>query len=204
MERLLIDAGELLPPTFRSRADFQSWAERSVASRPNNEYRTVAPTGKLRVLHTRVWQPQGGEVDLSEVEAEVKRCKKVYRLGRVCFDPWQLAGPAQRLKRAGVRMEPVDATGGNLSAMARELMAGFSDDRVELYDDERLTRDLRSMSLVERSYGVRVESPRSREHGHADLGTAFCLALLAASKIKTDRMRRDAEFTKRLREAVIA
>ena len=36
------------------------------------------------------------------------------------------------------------------------------------------------MRVVEKSYGFRLESPRD-EHGHGDLGTAFSLALLAAT-----------------------
>ena len=63
-------------------------------------------------------------------------------------------------------------------------MDGFRDGRIELYDDEDLLRDLRSMSLVERSYGFRLESPRTREGGHGDAGQAYVLALHGASKLR--------------------
>jgi len=148
MERLLIDAGELLPSPLRSREQLEEWAERKAGEKPRGEYETIMPTGKVRLLHTRVWKPQGGEIDLSEIESEVLRCRKAFKLGRVAFDPWQLASPAQRLRRRGVRMEPVDPTGGNLTTMARLVMEGFRGQTAELYDDEALLRDLRSMSLV--------------------------------------------------------
>lgn len=38
------------------------------------------------------------------------------------------------------------------------------------------------MHVVEKSYGFRLESPHD-EHGHGDLGTAFALAMLAASEL---------------------
>ena len=81
-------------------------------------------------------------------------------------------------------------------------MEAFRGRKAELYEDEMLLTDLRSMSLVERSYGFRLESPRSREAGHGDLGQAYVLALFGASQIKNQVRRSGAP--ERGREAVPA
>lgn len=185
MEKIMLDVGPLFPAEgYVSRAAYDAWADRSLAYRPPGTTEPIVPTGVLKLLHVWVRRPRGGEIDLGEIETEVMRCRSTYRLGLVCFDPWQMADVARRLRRKGARMTSVDPTGGNLTTQAKLVLEAFRENKVELYPDEGLLRDLRSMSLVERSYGFRLESPRTREHGHGDAGTAFVLALYAASKVK--------------------
>jgi hypothetical protein len=56
---------------------------------------------------------------------------------------------------------------------------------LELYSDPDLKRDIQRMRIEERNYGFRLVSPRD-EHGHGDLGSAFALAMLAASEIAAE------------------
>ncbi len=58
----------------------------------------------------------------------------------------------------------------------------FNDRRVQLYDCEPLRRDLHKLRVEEKSYGVRLTSPRDGE-GHGDTFSAFALALLLAHEL---------------------
>ena len=81
-----------------------------------------------------------------------------------------------------VPMMEVPQTGQNLQRVATVLIEAFNDHRVELYDDADLRRDLTRMRVEERQYGFRLTSPRD-DLGHGDLGSAFALAMLAASEL---------------------
>jgi hypothetical protein len=130
----------------------------------------------------RIWKPEGGEIDLDGVEAEVRRLAGVFGCG-IFADPWEGRAMCQRFRKAGLRAEAVDATGGNLETQALELLAAFRENRVELFDHPQLLADLRALRIVERSYGFRLESPRSKAGGHGDAASAFGLALLGLKRI---------------------
>ena len=53
---------------------------------------------------------------------------------------------------------------------------------MQCYECEPLHRDLHKLRVVEKSYGVRLESPRDGE-GHGDTFSAFALALLMAHEL---------------------
>jgi hypothetical protein len=75
----------------------------------------------------------------------------------------------------------ITSTGKNLQAIAPAVLEAFNDRRLQLYEDPDLRRDLQRLRVEERTYGFRLTSPRD-ERGHGDLGTAFSLAMLAASE----------------------
>ena len=88
----------------------------------------------------------------------------------------------QTVPTSHVPMTEVPQTGQNLQRMATTLIEAFNDHRVELFDDTNLRRDLTRFRIEERAYGFRLVSPRD-EHGHGDTGSAFTLAMLAASEL---------------------
>jgi hypothetical protein len=85
-------------------------------------------------------------------------------------------------RRVWLPMVEVAPVGANLQRQATVVLEAFSDRRLSLYADADLRRDLNRMRVVEKAYGFRLESPHDSE-GHGDMGSAFCLALLAASEI---------------------
>jgi len=103
-----------------------------------------------------------------------------YRFRAVNYDPWQAEHLSQRLSLLNLPMVPITPTGANHQRIATTLIEAFNDRRVDLYEDENLKRDLRRLRVEERAYGFRLVAPRD-ESGHGDLGTAFSLAILAAS-----------------------
>lgn len=170
--------------------------------------------GTIRLAHVGVWRPdKGRKVNLQDIEDSLIKLHLKYQLKRLNYDSWQATHLAQRLTAAGlvtdtdrypavglvsesqgsaVRHRPkvpmfeVPPTGGNLQSIASTLIEAFNDRRVRLYEHADLRRDLLRLRVEERSYGYRLTSPRD-EHGHGDVGSAFGLAMLAASELASKR-----------------
>jgi phage terminase large subunit-like protein len=138
----------------------------------------------LRLVHCAVWRPDGGEVDLDAVEREIVAVHQRFGLASLLADKWQAVGMLQRLQKRGVRAEGVDFSGGTLREMASEVLRVFRDGTLDLYPDGDLLADLRGLRLVEKSYGTRLESPRSKSGGHGDTATALALALLGCKRLR--------------------
>jgi len=146
---------------------------------------SIAGTGKLRLACVRHWIPTPGKkLKLSHVEAAVLEIHERLGLSAVAFDPWEAALMAERLENAGLNMVQTNFSGSNLVAMASAMLEEFADNNVELFPHEQLIADLRRMSIVEKSYGMRLAANRSNTEGHADLGTALALAVLASREFK--------------------
>jgi len=118
-------------------------------------------------------------VQLPEVTARVAELARLFRLARIAFDVWQGQHMGQLLQAEGLPMMPVQFGQATLPAMAAEVLSAFNDRTIELYPDVDLLADLAKLRVVERSYGVRLESPRDAR-GHGDTATALAIALLAA------------------------
>ncbi len=159
--------------------------------------------GLIRLAFTRVWRPRRGQkVNLQDVEDALVQLHGRFTLKQLNYDPWQAMHMASRLQSGGFgklaqRKDPkarlpvaeVTSTSKNLQAMATALLEAFNDRRLELYEDSDLRRDLTRLRVEERSYGFRLTSPHD-ELGHGDLGTAFSLALLAATDLAAKRVLR--------------
>jgi phage terminase large subunit-like protein len=139
-------------------------------------------TGRLRLAHAVSFAPTATrKVDLQSVEKAVIAVHRQFNLRLLSYDPYEARLLAQRAIQVGVPMEEVTFSGVNLVAMASSLLEAFTSRQLELYNHPGLLADLRRARLVERSYGMRLESPRG-VHGHGDLATGFMLALLAARR----------------------
>jgi hypothetical protein len=171
--------------------------------------RDHAGHGRIRFAHTRVWRPaKGMKVDLQTVEDFLFDLHARFGLKQLNFDPWEARHMASRLQSGGMgrlaksRLDAygrapadrpslpvveVSPSGKNLQAVATAVIEAFNDRRVELYPEPDLHRDLTRFRVEERSYGFRLTSPHD-EHGHGDLGTAFSLAMLAASELAGKRV----------------
>lgn len=157
--------------------------------------------GSIRLAFTRIWRPsKDKKINLQSIEDAIIDLHMRFRLRCLNYDPWQATHMAQRLSAAGVGMSPhyhgryeaeftrrvpmseVPHTGSNLQAMASTIIEAFNDRRIELYENADLRRDLLKFRVEEKSYGFRLVSPQD-EYGHGDTGSAFALAMLAASEI---------------------
>jgi hypothetical protein len=162
--------------------------------------RTHAGHGNIRLAFTRSWRPaKGKKVDLQEVEDALAVLHDSFGFKQLNYDPWEARHMASRLQSGGMGrpagetrwgrqrrealpMVECPPTGKTLQAIATAVIEAFNDRRLELFEDADLRRDLSRLRIEERQYGFRLVSPED-EHGHGDLGTAFCLATLAASEL---------------------
>lgn len=146
------------------------------------EYRYTDPTGRLAVATVDLWKPQPGErVSLTEIENTLRRLDEMFRFVAVGADPWQAAMLIERLQVAGMPIESCDFTGPHMKLMASCMLEAFRERNIELPDHSPLISDLRKLRVTERSYGIRLESPRDGT-GHGDSATALAISLLVASR----------------------
>ena len=136
-------------------------------------------TQRLRLAECKSWAPSRvtKQVDLEEVERAVLNANQRFHFGSCGFDPYQAALMAQRLSRRNVHMSEVVFSGKNLDSMASTLLDVFRSRRIDMYDEPRLVADLQRLTIVEKSYGYKLEAVRD-ESGHADTATALAIALL--------------------------
>jgi phage terminase large subunit-like protein len=82
-----------------------------------------ASTQKVRLVWHRIFEPTPVEpVDFEAmVEATVLDLNKRFRVIAVKTDPWQMQAVAQRLQRAGVRVEEFPQSPGNLTIASQNL-----------------------------------------------------------------------------------
>jgi hypothetical protein len=153
---------------------------------------TDAETQRIQVADVRSWAPTTGrDIDLIAVEAAIREAHHRFRFSVLRYDPYQAALMAQRLQRSGIHCQEVPFSGKNLDQMASTLLEVFRNRRIDIpgkladgideRDDpfRRLVRDLLRLTIVEKSFGFKLESTRDEE-GHADTATALAIALSAA------------------------
>lgn len=134
-------------------------------------------SGKLRLASLQVWTPpRGGKVEIEKIEQTIADAHGLLNIAAVGADPWQAAYLIERLRKRGVPIEPVDPTGNNLKSMCSATLEAFNEANIELYPTAPLLADLRALRVVEKSYGVRLDSPRGPA-GHGDAATALSIAL---------------------------
>jgi hypothetical protein len=150
--------------------------------------------GRIRLAAARLWKPTTGKrVDLIDVERTIRELDRQFRLERVAVDPWQAELLAQRLEtdslhrrrqqflppRTNSWVAEVPPTAANLRQIASLTIESFVDRRVQLFDFAPLREDLMKLRVEEKSYGIRLTSPRDGT-GHGDTFSAFAVALLVA------------------------
>ena len=78
------------------------------------------------------------------------------------------------------------AHGRQLEAQATLIIESFTDCRLQLYNFGPLRSDLNKLRAEEKSYGIRLTSPKDGD-GHGDTFSAFGLALLVAHEVAGKR-----------------
>jgi hypothetical protein len=154
------------------------------SSKPEFEIEHIEGTGRLKLVHLRLWKPvNGGKVDLENVESTIIDLHSRFRFQRLVSDPWQAEQMIQRMSRR-MQVSSVPFTGPNLQAMASGMLDVFREGVIDLFPDDDLVADLRELRISERSYGFRLESPRG-DRGHGDSATALTLAVHASRLLRS-------------------
>lgn len=158
-------------------------------------------TGKIRLAHARVWKPTSAKkVDLNTVEAHILDMDRIFGLEACAFDPWQAELLATRIEANALRrrrnarrrewakpfMREITPSAANLREQAGLTIEYFTDHKLELADCPALQSDLLKLRAEEKSYGIRLVSPRD-ETGHGDTFSAFALALVIGHEVAQKR-----------------
>ncbi len=150
-----------------------------------NEYVHHTGTGRMKLVRLRTWKPtNGNRVDLADVESEIVGCHQTYGLSLVSCDQWQAEYLLQRLASKGIRVDACHFTGPTLQEMAVATLDSFREQRLDIFDHADLIADLKHLRVVEKSYGYRLQSPRSATRGHGDASQALSIALRAARRLQ--------------------
>lgn len=155
----------------------------SIADEPDHELIVHEPTGRYRVAAVNVWRPgPGRKVELEAVEQAIIEAHRRFNLACVGYDPWQAEYLAQRLTKLRVPTEAVQFVPQNLQSMAQTTLETFNERLIDVPDSEDLLADLRKLRIVEKSYGIRLDSPRGPS-GHGDTATGLAVALHTAKRL---------------------
>lgn len=163
--------------------------ELGLSDEPPPEYDEVyePPTGKLKLVRLNVWNPadsETGKVKIEDVENTIIALHQRFQFVSIGADPWQTSYVIERLRNADMRIEPVDFTPKNLQSMCSVVLESFVERNIQLFPDANLLNDLRNLKIVEKSYGVRLESPRG-PNGHGDSATALAICLHLAKNVQS-------------------
>lgn len=156
---------------------------------------------RIRLAHHKLWKPEpGNKVDLTAVETHILELDALFGLEYVAYDPWQHELLAQRLEvnsehqRRNQRrffwanpwLQEVTQSAANLREIAGLTIEYVGDRRLECYPCPRLRDDLLKLRAEEKSYGIRLVSPRD-DTGHGDTYSAFANALFIGHDLTTKR-----------------
>jgi hypothetical protein len=169
----------------------------------------VADNGRsstVQLAHHKLWRgTPGAKVNIADIERHVLDIDAQFSLEFLGYDPWQAEHLAQRLEQLTLHrrrtttiykpirqrgsapwMREVQPTAANLRQQATLTIESFQDRRLRFYPCEPLKRDLHKLRVEEKSYGIRLVSPRDGE-GHGDTFSAFANALLISHELAGKR-----------------
>jgi phage terminase large subunit-like protein len=137
-------------------------------------------TRVVRLIAHRVLTPTPGDpIDFeSTIERTVLEWREKFLLRRLLYDPFQMAAVAQRLQRAGVKMEEFPQTLGNLTAATQNLYDLIQSRAIALYPAPDLRLAISRAVMHESARGWRLD--KLKQHHKIDSVVALSMASLAA------------------------
>jgi len=139
-------------------------------------------TKLVRLVTHKVFTPTPGDpINFEDtVEATVLEWRKRFMLRKVWFDPYQMAAVAQRLAKAGVKIEEYPQTVPNLTAATSNLYDLLQGRGLLLYPDAQMRLAISRAIIVESARGWRLD--KLKQAHKIDVVVALGMACLAAVK----------------------
>ncbi len=134
-------------------------------------------TGLVVVEALETWAPQGGKIELPEVEADVMALAQRFDAPLVT-DPWQGVLLAQRLTQKGVRVMEYPFTADSRRRLFTTLLDLIRSHRLRARPHEALRRELLGLEVEETAAGWRVDH-RSGQHDDHVMATALAAQQVA-------------------------
>ena len=138
-----------------------------------------AKTQRVRVVTHKCFRPTSfAPIDFGLVEATLKDLEARFQVASVTYDPFQAEYLAQRLITAGIRMQPLPQTTGNLTQAASTLSELILGKNLVTYASDELREAVRNAAIVESARGMRVA--KERPGAKIDVLAALSFACLGA------------------------
>jgi phage terminase large subunit-like protein len=136
----------------------------------------------------RIYQPAPDDpLDFETcVEATVLDLHARFQVRQVLYDPFQMASTAQRLQRAGVRMQEYPQSVPNLTQASQNLFELIKGRNIVAYPDDAIRLALSRAVAVEGSRGWKI----SKEKQSHRIDVVIALAMAALSAIQTQSIYR--------------
>lgn len=165
---------------FPQRGPFQSMVVGIDAGVSNDCFAIVGVTKegeRVAVRYARVWKPpEGGTIDFSEPEAELRRLGKEGRVACFTYDPMQLHDMATRLTRAGVGWFQAFDQGAKRLVADKQLHDMIRDRRLMHDGNAILTEHVKNANAKTEGDKLRI----IKRADHLKIDAAVCLSMATA------------------------
>jgi hypothetical protein len=140
---------------------------------------------RVRLVWQRVFQPTPDDPLSFEdaIERTLLDLHNRFRVIQVLFDPWQMQATAQRLARAGLRVEEFPQSPGNLTVASQNLYELIEGHNLITYPDVAMRLAVSRAVALETSRGWRIA--KEKQSHKIDVVVALAMAAHAAVKSPT-------------------
>lgn len=114
---------------------------------------------------------------ISDVEQAILACNRSFNIVKNVFDPWQMKGTAERLKRM-IKVEEFTFTSSSIQKLSQNLYYLFHNALIRIFPHKLLEEELLSLNAEEKSYGWRIDHKSGGFSDHSvSLGMASMYAV---------------------------
>jgi hypothetical protein len=126
---------------------------------------------------------------ISDVEEAILACNRSFNIAKNVFDPWQMKGTAERLKRL-IKVEEFTFTSSSIQKLSANLFYLFHNALIRVFPHKLLEEELLSLNAEEKSYGWRIDH---KSGGFSDHSVSLGMASMYA--VQEDRNQSGFIFT---------
>jgi phage terminase large subunit-like protein len=135
--------------------------------------------GIVRLVFHRIFTPSPSDpIDFEALEATLLDLHRRFSVRKVLFDPFQMVATAQRLAKAGVKIEEFSQTVPNLTAASQQLFELIQGQALVCYPNEAMRLAVSRCVAVESSRGWRIA--KDKQSHKIDVVVALAMAAHAA------------------------
>jgi phage terminase large subunit-like protein len=141
-------------------------------------------TRRVRLVTHKVLTPTpGSPISFDTIEATLLDWKKKFQLRKVVVDPYQMAAVAERLRKAGIKVEEYAQTSASLMAASQNLYELIHTGTISVYPNSEMRLAISRAVALESNHGWRLGKEK---HAHkVDVVIALAMAAHAAVESRT-------------------
>jgi phage terminase large subunit-like protein len=134
----------------------------------------------VRLVFHRIFTPSPNDpINFADsIEATLLDLQKRFSVRKVLFDPYQMVATAQRLAKAGVKVEEFPQTASNLTAASQQLFELIQGQALICYPSEAMRLAASRCIAIESSRGWRIT--KEKQSHKIDVIVALAMAAFAA------------------------